>query len=80
MYIPVSLFSTLFGSDSCLVATGGTGNKEKAATKFNSWLKSQKLLDIIVYTNGSQEVDQNNIPTGTGTGCWRMRSEVSGGL
>ena len=25
----------LFGSDSCLVATGGTGNKEKVAVKFN---------------------------------------------
>ena len=58
----------LFGSDSCLVAIGGTGDKEKAAVKFNSWLKSRKPLDIIVYTDGSQEVDQNNIPTCTETG------------
>ena len=74
----------LFGSHSCLVATGGTGNKEKAATKFNSWLKSQKPLDIIVYTDGSQEVDQNNIPTGTGAGwvlnwvgSWHQKQGIS---
>lgn len=58
----------LFGFNSCLAAINGTGNKGKAAVKFNSWLKSQKLLDIIVYTNGSQKIDQNNIPTGTGAG------------
>ena len=41
----------LFDSDSCLKATGGTGNKEKAITKFNSWLKSQNPLDVMVYTD-----------------------------
>ena len=55
----------LFDFDSCLVATGGISNKEKTTIKFNSWLKSQKPLNIIVYTNGSQEVDQNNISIST---------------
>ncbi len=74
----------LFGSDSCLVAKDGTGDKEKAAVKFNGWLKSRKLLDIIVYTDGSQEVDQNNIPTGTGAGwvlnrvgSWHQKQRIS---
>ena len=58
----------LFGSDSCLVATSGTNDKEKAAVKFNGLLKSRKPLDIIVYTNGSQEVDHINISTGIGEG------------
>lgn len=59
----------LFGSDSCLAATSGKGNKEKAATKFNTWLKNGKQLDIILYTDGSQETetDQCNTP-GTGAG------------
>ena len=49
-----------------MVATGGTSDKEKVVVKFNGWLKSRKPLDIIVYTDGSHEVDQNNIPIGTG--------------
>ena len=66
----------LFGSNSCLVATGDTRNKEKAVIKFVSGLKSQKPLDIIVYTNGSQEIDQNNIPTGTGAGVTIQTSSL----
>ena len=58
----------LFGSDSCLVAAGGIGNKKKAVIKFNTWLKNRKLLDIIVYTDGSQEIDQSSEPTSTGAG------------
>ena len=58
----------LFGSDSCLIATGDTSNKEKAPVKFNIWLKSRKSLNIILYIDGSQEVNQNNIPTGIRAG------------
>lgn len=58
----------LFGPDSCLVATGGTGNKDRAVVNFNTWLKNRKLLDIIVYTDGSQETRQGNVVTGTGSG------------
>ena len=62
--------NSLDGLDGLLttLATGGTGDKEKAAVKFKGWLKSRKPLDIIVYTDGSQEIDQNNVPTGTGAG------------
>ena len=66
---PAAMGGHLFGgSDSCLVATGGTGNKKEAAEKFNAWLKAQNPLDIIVYTDGSQETNQDNTPTGTGAG------------
>ncbi len=30
----------LFGFDGCLIAKGGEGDREKAAVKFNGWLKS----------------------------------------
>ena len=54
-----------FGSDSFLVTKGGKGDQEKAVVKFNSWLKGRKSLDMIAYIHGSQELDQNNILTGT---------------
>lgn len=74
----------LFGSDSCLAATSDTSNKDKAAIKFNNWLNSQNPLDIIVYTHGSQEVDQNNTPTEIGAGwvlnwvgSWHKKQGIS---
>ena len=72
------------GSDSCLFATGGTGDKKKAAEKFNAWLKAQNPLDIKVYTDGSQETNQDNTPMGTGVGwvlswvgSWYSRRGIS---
>ncbi len=53
------------------MAAGGTGNRKKAVIRFNTWLKNQKPLDIIVYTDGSQEIDQSGEPTGTGAG-WEL--------
>ena len=58
----------MFGSDSCLAATGGIDNKKKAVIKFNTWFKNRKPLDIIVYTNGSQEIDQSGEPISSGAG------------
>lgn len=74
----------LFDLDSCLAAMGGTASKENAVTKFDNWLRSRKSLDIIVYTDGSQEIDKSNIPTGTGAGwvlswvgSWHQKQGVS---
>ena len=43
-----------------------TASKEKTGTKFDNWLKSQRSLDIIVYTYISQEMDESTNSTGTG--------------
>ena len=56
------------GSDGCLAATDGTGDKIKAAERFNAWLQAQNLLGIIVYTDGSQVIKQDITPIGTGAG------------
>ena len=61
------------------MAAGGTGNKKKAVIKFNTWLKNRKPLDIIVYTDGSQEIDQSGEPTGTGAG-WVLNSTINQSL
>ena len=42
--------------------------KELAATNFNLWLKSLHPLDIVVYTDRSQETDELGKPIGTGAG------------
>ena len=74
----------MFDSDSCLVAMGGFASIEKAVTKFDNWLKSRKPLDIIVYTDGSQEIDKGNTSTGTGArwvlswvGSWHQKQGIS---
>lgn len=54
------------GSDGCLAATGGTKDKIMAAERFNAWLQAQNSLDIIVYTDGSQEINKDNTPMGIG--------------
>ena len=56
------------GLDGCLAVTGGTGDKIKAAERFNAWLQAQNSLDIIVYTDGLQVIKQNNTPIGIGSG------------
>lgn len=58
-----------FNAHSYLEAKSGTENKEKAITNFSSWLKSQNPLDIMVYTDGSQEVHKNNVSIGA-TASW----------
>lgn len=52
----------------CLFATSGTKDKKEAAGKFNAWLKAQNLLNIMIYTDGLQETNQNNTPMGIGAG------------
>ena len=62
----------LFGvQQKCLAATGGSGDKERAKPNFNAWLKALYPLDIVIYTDGSQEIDKAGVPTGTGAG-WLM--------
>ncbi len=39
------------GREKCLNATGCTGNKERVKTKFNAWLQSLNLLDLVIYTD-----------------------------
>ena len=50
------------GADNCLLATGGTGIKEIAATNFNLWLESLHPLDLLGYTDGFQEIDELEKP------------------
>ena len=64
---------TFFGPDSCLVTTGGTGNKERAILNFNTWLKNRKPQDIIVYTDGSQETKEGSVSMGAGAGVEEQR-------
>ncbi len=59
----------LFGRPKkCLDATGGSGDKEKATAQFKTWLKTLNPLDIVIYINGSQEMNQAGTPTGAGAG------------
>lgn len=60
------------GSHRCLDATGVTGDKKKAAANFNSWLSSLDKNDIVVYTDGSQKVDNMGKVLGTGS-AWTLR-------
>lgn len=52
------------GPKKCLDATGGIGDKEKATAQFKTWLKTLSPLDMVIYTDGSQETDQTGTPTG----------------
>lgn len=54
------------GADKVFLATGGTGNKERAR------LQARSNNDIIVYTDRLQEVDQAGIPVGAGA-AWVLR-------
>lgn len=56
----------MFDSNSCLVVMSSSASKKRAVTKFDNWLKSQKPLDIIVYTDSSQKIDKGNTYIGTG--------------
>ncbi len=46
----------------------GDRRQNHVAERFNAWLQAQNPLDIIVYTDGLQEINQNNMPMGTGAG------------
>lgn len=63
--------TSVWGGKKCLEATGGTGDKERAKTKFNTWLKLLDPFDIVIYTDGSEGTDKAGRPTGTGAG-WVM--------
>lgn len=54
------------GADKVFLATGGTGDKIRAKKNFISWLQARSNNDIIVYTDGSQEMDQAGMPVGVG--------------
>ena len=56
------------GREKCLKATGGTEHKERAKTKFNAWLQSLNPLDLLIYTDGSQEINKAGMITGTEAG------------
>ena len=56
------------GPKKCLDATSGSGDKEKATAQFKIWLKTLSLLDMVIYTDESQETDQTGTPTGAGAG------------
>lgn len=63
----------LGGPHKALTATQGTGDKSRAAKCFNQWLKGLHPLDILVYTDGSQEIDRAGTPTGVGA-AWVLKS------
>lgn len=63
----------LGGANKALTASGATGDKDKAAKKFNAQLQNLDSLDIVVYTDGSQETDRSGTPTGVGA-AWVIKS------
>lgn len=50
---------SLFHLNSSFIVMDSASKKEKPVTKFESWLKSQKFLDIIVYIDDPQKIDKN---------------------
>ena len=60
--------ANILGSQSYLDASGGTGNKKVAAENVKKWIKKAGPLDMLLYTDGSQEYDKAGNPSGTGAG------------
>ncbi len=47
----------LGGAKECTAATGGAEDKKKAAQNFNLWLGARNSDEMVVYTDGSQRMD-----------------------
>ncbi len=56
----------LGGANKALTASGAPGDKDKAVKSFHAWVQGLDPLDMVVYTDGSQETDQAGTPTGVG--------------
>ncbi len=57
----------LFGdTQNVFQSTRGTRDKKKASQNFKSWIETLDRKDILVYSDGSQEVDQNGTTNGKG--------------
>ncbi len=54
------------GTQNVFQSTRGTRDKKKASQNFKSWIETLDRKDILVYSDGSQEVDQNGTTTGPG--------------
>lgn len=68
MMIPASGENHLFGGpDKCLAAAGYNTNKNKAKENVTGWLNSRNRNELIVYTDGSQQVDFSGKTLGTGS-------------
>lgn len=64
------------GGHKCLIATGGSEDKKKAATNVKLWLTSLDKNDIVAYTDGSQKLDGTGKVLGTGPASilgWKER-------
>ena len=58
----------MLGLQSYFDASGSTGNKKVAAENVKKWVKKTGPLDIILYTDGSQNYDKIGNPSGIGAG------------
>lgn len=63
----------LGGANKALTASGAPGDKDKAVKSFHAWVQGLDPLDMVVYTDGSQETDQAGTPTGVGVE-WVIRA------
>ncbi len=55
------------GGRKCLIATGGSEDKKKAAANFKLWLTSLDKNGIVAYTDGSQKLGGTGKSLGTGS-------------
>ncbi len=52
----------LGGAENVFQATEGTEDKQKASSNFKLWAQNLDPHDMLVYTDGSQEIDKTVLP------------------
>ena len=57
----------LGGASKALIVFGAPGDKDKAVKSFHAWVQGLDPLDMIMYTDRSQETDQTGTLTGVKT-------------